>query len=121
MAYAVADISGRQEYMHRMVLGALPGQRIDHADRDGLNNQRSNLRFATRSQNAANRPGYSNRLLPKGVYPSNPPGRYVAHIMVDQKMSHLGTFSTPQEAADAYAVAARSAWGEFAYTGTYGR
>jgi hypothetical protein len=37
--------------LHRFILGAPDGIEIDHCDRDGLNNQKSNLRFASRRQN----------------------------------------------------------------------
>ena len=45
---------GRLIYMHRQLLEAEPGQRVDHIDRDGLNNSQSNLRFASHSMNCAN-------------------------------------------------------------------
>src|SRR5208282_6916814 len=41
--------------MHRLLLGARPGQQVDHGDGNGLNNRRNNIRIATRSQNGANR------------------------------------------------------------------
>lgn len=40
--------------MHRLVMFARAGQILDHKDRNRLNNQKSNLRFCTRSQNAYN-------------------------------------------------------------------
>src|SRR5262249_39633454 len=40
-------------YMHHEIMGRRLGMDIDHADGNGLNNQRSNLRWATRSQNLA--------------------------------------------------------------------
>ena len=41
-------------YMHRLIMGATKGMSIDHRDHNPLNNARSNLRFATQSQNLAN-------------------------------------------------------------------
>lgn len=43
--------------MHRLILG-LSGStpQVDHVNRDGLDNRRRNLRPATRSENAKNRP-----------------------------------------------------------------
>ena len=41
--------------MHRFILGAKKGEYVDHIDRDGLNNQRSNIRICTQAQNCANR------------------------------------------------------------------
>ena len=40
--------------MHRFILGVPNGQIIDHIDRNGLNNQKSNLRLCTKSQNNFN-------------------------------------------------------------------
>ena len=99
-------------YMHRFILGATRGKQVDHKNGDGLDNRRENLRFATSSQNNANRdhpgPGY------RGVYNDSRTGRYVARIKVRRRMRHLGCFDTAEEAACAYDTAARAAFGPFA-------
>lgn len=48
-------------YMHREVMRADAGQIVDHADGDGLNNQRENLRFVTQSENIQS--GYNRRFM----------------------------------------------------------
>lgn len=55
--YAIRTIKGVAHFrMHRVIMGATnPSIQIDHIDGDGLNNQRSNLRFATQLQNNMNR------------------------------------------------------------------
>jgi hypothetical protein len=97
--------------MHRLVMDAQPGQMIDHIDGDGLNNQRSNLRFCTMSQNQANsrrrRKFKSNY---KGVYP------HTGGWMVRFCRRYVGWYKTEEEAAAAYAKAAREKFGEFAYS-----
>ena len=40
--------------LHRFIMHPSSGIDIDHRDGDGLNNRRSNLRFASRSQNTQN-------------------------------------------------------------------
>lgn len=51
--YVVANRDNTQVYLHRFLMGE-PKERIDHKDRNPLNNQRTNLRLATHSQNLAN-------------------------------------------------------------------
>src|SRR5215203_6929870 len=72
--YAAAVIGGRKVLMHRLVLEAAKGTMIDHADGDGLNNRRGNLRPCTYAQNFQNaRPkrtrGRTSRF--KGVWREN--------------------------------------------------
>lgn len=103
--------------MHRFILGAQKGQLVDHIDRDGLNNQRSNIRICTRTGNARNQ-GLSKRNSSgfKGVHRDHRAiaRPWIAHIAVNRKNRHLGRFATPEEAARAYNVAAVELHGEFA-------
>lgn len=56
--YAMRRMKQRTVLMHRVILSAIESSlHVDHIDGDGLNNRRSNLRLATRSQNLANRHG----------------------------------------------------------------
>lgn len=62
--YAYTWMNGKNIPMHRFIFGKIPkGLVIDHKDTDGLNNQNNNLRYATKSQNAANRKCGKNKYL----------------------------------------------------------
>lgn len=52
--------------LHRFIVSAVPGQIVDHIDRDTLNCRNSNLRFCTKSQNGQNRK-YENGIARSGV------------------------------------------------------
>src|ERR1035437_8739018 len=84
--------------LHREILGLAPQARVDHEDRDGLNNQRRNLRPCSNPQNGANRikfAGYGGTPCTsryKGVHKRRESGKWRAYIRVDRKLHHLGTF-----------------------------
>jgi hypothetical protein len=108
--------SSRYGLLHRFVVGARPGEQIDHRNRVRSDCRRENLRRANAQQNAANmakRPG-SSRF--KGVSWDRRRGRWVAKIMVDYRSIHLGFFDDETAAAEAYDGAARRYFGEFAAT-----
>jgi hypothetical protein len=112
--YAETYVEGAREYMHRLLMGVGPGQRVDHRDGDGLNNRRSNLRLVTSGLNQANRRVVLSKSGYKGV--TQRAGRWRAYITVGGKFQSLGAFATPEEAARAYDAAARELFGEFACT-----
>lgn len=100
-------------YMHRDVLSCELG--IDHRDTNGLNNQRSNLRPATQSQNNANfrkRGGCAS--AHKGVSWFKERRKWQAKITVNYKQIHIGLFRDECDAALAYNLKALEAFGEFA-------
>lgn len=111
--------NGRKEneslYLHKVLLGdAADGLDVDHIDRNGLNNSRSNLRVATRSQNLANRgKTRANTSGYKGVFARG--RRWLAQIKVNGEAIRLGTYETREEAARAYDKGALKFFGEFAY------
>jgi hypothetical protein len=100
--------------MHCLILG-LKG--VDHINHDGLDNRRSNLRPATRDQNNHNERPRSGSVSPfKGVtWDGRYRGRWQARIAIDGRRHSLGCFGTEAEAARAYDLAARCAWGEYAW------
>jgi len=111
-----SNVNGRKNikiYLHRDVMNAKKGEIVDHKDRDVLNNQKSNLRFCTQSQNLMNRerPKSCSRNF-RGVYKIR--DRWFASIKRDGKTISLGGFSTERDAAIAYNNSAKSLHGEFA-------
>jgi len=105
-------------YMHRLVAGAPAGKYVDHANRNGLDNRRANLRVATKSQNGANRVADARVRRTtsdyKGVFFDRSRGKWAATIHVDGKSKALGRYEAEVQAAEAYNVAALAAWGRFA-------
>jgi len=106
--------SGTRTRMHRMIMEPPPGLVVDHANGDGLDNRRANLRICTISQNAANAPRRRNARCPfKGVQLTES-GRWQARIEIGGRARSLGTYSSPEQAARAYDAAAVAHYGEFA-------
>lgn len=110
--------ANRRIYMHKQILKIKKGFETDHKDGNSLNNCKSNLRVATRSQNAANRGKQANNKSGfKGVILLKDQKRnkkYLSLIRVNNKNISLGLFYTPEQAAQRYNQAAKEYFGEFA-------
>jgi hypothetical protein len=103
------------EQMHRLIMGAVPGELVDHIDGDRLNNTRANLRIVNRSQNNWNR---ARNLRSSSDYKGvilHARG-WQARIRVYGQRLHLGYFSDPAFAAQVYDAAAMHFFGEYART-----
>lgn len=110
MRYAIGD---KRVYMHIQIMGKREGFEVDHRNRDGLDNQRDNLRWATKSQNAWNRrlPGGASGFI--GVY-KRETGVFRATIRANLKQFSLGEFQSAVDAAAARDAAAIKLHGQFA-------
>jgi hypothetical protein len=87
-----------------MAHGKWPDGVIDHRNGNRKDNRISNLRDVTNAINAQNRVRQNLRRvidLPMGVYPAGS-GKFEARICIGGKKTHLGRFTTPEEAAAAY-------------------
>ncbi len=103
--------------MHWEILRPPRGMDTDHKDHNGLNNQKSNLRIATRAENMRNmqkRKGCTSQY--KGVCWHRRSAKWRAYITVKGRQISLGHFDSEEEAAFAYDMKAHELFGEFALT-----
>jgi len=114
----IANGKRKDIFMHRYLMGDPIGLQIDHINHDTLDNRRSNLRFATASQNAWNRRGFGKTGV-KGVTCRIYKGkrkitaRFVANITLNNLQINIGSFKTLAEAECAYNAKATELFGEF--------
>jgi hypothetical protein len=113
--------SGPYVVMHRVVMGITDGNvLIDHIDRDSLNNQKSNLRIATWSQNMSNvgpKKKGKYKGVEKVVYKTNQGDKIAwrARCMKDRK-GYYGSFcKTEEEAALSFNELCKKLHGEYVY------
>jgi hypothetical protein len=104
----------RTIFMHRLIMNTPAGLKTDHKDRNGLNNQRANLRNATCSQNSMNQKPH-NKSGYIGVYYHKTTNNFQSSIRVNKKNISLGYFNDPISAAKARDIASKKYFGEFAY------
>lgn len=99
-------------------LGEWPDGELDHINGNPHDNRWENLRLCSRSDNAKNRRIYTNNSVGyKGVYPLKYKGRivkYGAKIQNEGVAKYLGSFVTPEEAAEAYNKECLKLHGNFA-------
>jgi hypothetical protein len=121
--YAAARVMGKQTLLHRFLINPPPGMLVDHKNGRIWDNTRANLRICSRAEN--------NRNSRKKIYkqdPENPrlvcefPGvnwyqprqKWRANVCVNGKLTHLGYFVDPIEAAHVAHEARLKYYGEFA-------
>lgn len=117
--YVKICIDRRFYRAHRLawfyVYGVWPTCDLDHKDTVRSNNSINNLREATDSQNGANaRRPINNKSGYKGVCFNKKFGLWQAYIMRDGRQRTLGYYNAPEKAHNAYIVAAKQFFGEFA-------
>ena len=78
---------------------------VDHINRNKSNNDVSNFRLVTNQENSYNKNA-------RGYYKKR--NEYISQIMPNGKTIHLGKFATEVEARDAYLLARRKYFGEYA-------
>lgn len=113
--YAVRTASPKEIRMHRVVINAPEGKEVDHINRNRLDNRKTNLRLATRSQNQANRALLRNNTSGyKGVNYIRATGKWAARIKVNGRVTHLGTFINKEDAYEAFKKKALAIHKEYA-------
>ena len=118
--YAHANYNNSSIKMHILIFGKAPnGYMIDHINNNGLDNRKSNLRYATPSENAQNRIKTKNKYSSDytGVhYNGNPNKPYRCSIQYNGKQNNIGSYSLEIDAAKAYDVYAIFYYGKDAKT-----
>lgn len=102
--------------MHQLILPPKRSYETDHKNRVRLDNQRSNLRYATRSQNVSNELRPNGKSGYRGVSQRVGRRRWDAFIRLEKKTIYLGSYVDAEDAAYVYDQAALQLFGEFAVT-----
>ena len=111
VGYWNIKIEGKLVMAHRLAwlitYGRWPANQLDHINGKRNDNRIDNLRECTRAEN------YQNKCLYKNNTSSYPgvnqvhENKWRARIRLDGKLRHLGYFSTPEKAYQAYVLAKR--------------
>lgn len=118
--YAVRNgpyVNGKRKpiRMQRVITNCPDQLVVDHKDMNKLNNQKSNLRICTKSENSCNQNLYSaNKSGYRGVAFHTKAQKYRAKITINGEEKWLGYFLDPKMAALAYDKEAKKYHGEFA-------
>lgn len=101
--------------LHRLVVGAKPGQYVDHINQDPLDNRFANLRICTNQQNLRNMRSKGGTSKYKGVSRIPNSNCFMARIMVDGKDVRRKSFTSETAAAKQYDEWAVELFNEFAW------
>lgn len=120
-AYRNASVEERKHgipkivLMHRVINNTPKGMETDHINGNTLDNQCSNLRTVTHSQNMINRKKQSNNTTGiTGVYYNEKTNRWRSQIWVNGKKKELGVYLSKEKAQQARSDAEKELHGVFA-------
>lgn len=97
--------NSKLEYIHRVILAPNKNMVVDHKNHNKLDNRKSNLRICSNLVNLHNlRPGLrrTNSSGFRGVHWENRARKWSAIIRENRRSIYLGSFSTAEEASEAY-------------------
>lgn len=101
-------------YLHRLIMSAPKGIEVDHIDGNPLNNQKSNLRFATRSQQLMNtRIRSDNSLGIRGIVYDKRKNTYKIEIQKNNFRYYFKDFDNIAKAAYGRKIAQEILFGEY--------
>lgn len=120
--YSRGHVRGNMLYAHRiawaMIYGDWPAGEIDHINGDPADNKICNLRSVTKSQNMRNQKRHkSNTSGATGVHWNKHRRRWVARILHEKKIKHVGSFHKLEDAMRAR----RQAEEKYGYHPNHGR
>ena len=104
--------------MHMLLLGKKKGFIVDHINGDKLDNRRINLRFATRKQNAENKPKKENCTTHYiGVHASSRnKNKWEVSATTNEGRLYIGVYDDPKQAAIMYDIYTIATFGSQART-----
>lgn len=107
--------TARTVLMHRSIVNIEKTLFIDHVNGIRFDNQKSNLRSCTHSQNLMNAKKHKGNKssIYKGVSRTGRQKHWRAYIDINKKRFQLGWFNTEEEAAHAYNIKALEIFGDF--------
>lgn len=104
-----------RDTLHRVIMGVTDRRvQVDHINRNGLDNRRSNMRLCSNAENSRNQRRPSNTSGFKGVSWNKLMNKWRAQIRVDYHTTCIGHFASKEDAARAYDQYAMTLFGEFA-------
>lgn len=111
-----AKRSAKGILMHREIIArhGLPSPSVDHANHDGLDNRKANLRACTHSENAGNKRKTSGTSRFKGVHFESQTKRWRPEVKCNGRRFRGPRFDSEEAAASWYDKKACELFGDFA-------
>lgn len=107
--YPMCRVSGKQEFLHQIIIGEEEGFVVDHIDVDPLNNKRTNLRHLSLLNNKRNKKIRNITGVNGGRFTKY--GAIRLRMTLNGREIYIGTYKTKEEAIEARCKAEKEHWG----------